>query len=78
VDAGGYEEGREAGALNNLLSYLYPDFGLRRCDGILFTVLPGVVVNCEYITASIVYEQYGISHRRNLGGGGGDFAAGGG
>ena len=61
---------------STLIAPIDPDFGLRRCDGILFTVLPGVVVNYEYITASIVYEQYGISHRRNLGGGGGDFAAG--
>jgi hypothetical protein len=53
-----------------------PDFGLRRPDGILFTVVPGVMVNYDYITASIVYEQYGLSHRRNLGGGGGEFAAG--
>jgi hypothetical protein len=53
-----------------------PDFGLRRCDGILFTMIPGVVANYDYITASIVYEQYGLSHRRNLGGGGGEFAAG--
>jgi methylamine--corrinoid protein Co-methyltransferase len=61
---------------STLIAPMDPEFGLRRCDGILFTVLPGVMVNYDYITASIVYEQYGLSHRRNLGGGGGDFAAG--
>jgi len=61
---------------STLIAPMDPDFGLRRCDGILFTVLPGVMVNYDYIAASIVYEQYGLSHRRNLGGGGGDFAAG--
>jgi len=61
---------------STLIAPMDPDFGLRRCDGILFTVLPGVAVNYDYITASIVYEQYGLSYRRNLGGGGGEFAAG--
>jgi hypothetical protein len=61
---------------STLIAPMDPDFGLRRCDGILFTMIPGIIVNYDYITASIVYEQYGLSHRRNLGGGGGEFAAG--
>jgi hypothetical protein len=61
---------------STLIAPMDPEFGLRRCDGILFTMIPGVIANYDYITASIVYEQYGLSHRRNLGGGGGEFAAG--
>jgi hypothetical protein len=36
-----------------------PDYGLRRTDGVLLSVLPDVKVESDLLTAAIVYEDYG-------------------
>jgi methylamine---corrinoid protein Co-methyltransferase len=42
-----------------LIAPMDPDYGLRRTDGILLSVLPDVKVESDLITAAIVYEDYG-------------------
>jgi len=61
---------------STMIAPLDPEFGIRRSDGALLAMLPGIMCNYDYITASIVYEQYGLAHKRQSGGGGGQFAAG--
>jgi methylamine--corrinoid protein Co-methyltransferase len=61
---------------STMIAPLDPEYGIRRCDGALLAMLPGLMCNYDYITASIVYEQYGLAHKRQSGGGGGQFAAG--
>ena len=60
-----------------LIAPLDPDYGLRRTDGVLLSVLPEVKVEGDLLTAAIVYEDYG-AFRLNGGGGGhiGSFAGG--
>jgi methylamine--corrinoid protein Co-methyltransferase len=59
-----------------MIAPLDPEYGVRRSDGALLAMLPGLMCNYDYITAAIVYEQYGLAHKRQSGGGGGQFAAG--
>lgn len=61
---------------STMIAPLDPEYGLRRSDGALLAMLPGLMCNYDYITASIVYEKYGLAHKRQSGGGGGSFAAG--
>ena len=42
-----------------LVSPMDPDYGLRRCDGILLIVLPDIKVEVDMLTASVVYNDYG-------------------
>jgi hypothetical protein len=46
-----------------------PDYGLRRTDGILLSVLPDIKVEQDLLAAAIVFEDYG-SFRVNGGGAG--------
>jgi methylamine---corrinoid protein Co-methyltransferase len=58
-----------------LIAPLNPDYGLRRTDGVLLSILPDVKMEQDLLTAAIVYEDYG-AFRLNGGGGGfvGSFA----
>ncbi len=51
-----------------LIAPMDPDYGLRRTDGILLSVLPDIKVEQDLLTAAIVYEDYGC-FRVNGGGG---------
>jgi len=51
---------------STLIAPIDPDYGLRRTDGILLSILPDIKVEENFITASIVYEDYG-SYRVNGG-----------
>ena len=42
-----------------LLAPMDPDYGLRRTDGILLSILPGVKFEIDLLTAAIVYDDYG-------------------
>lgn len=42
-----------------LIAPMDPDYGLRRTDGILLSVLPDIKVEQDLLTAAIVYEDYG-------------------
>lgn len=42
-----------------LVAPMDPDYGIRRTDGILLTVLPDLKVEQDMITAAIVYNDYG-------------------
>ncbi len=42
-----------------LIAPMDPDYGLRRTDGLLLSVLPDVKVETDLLTAAIVYEDYG-------------------
>ena len=42
-----------------LIAPMDPDYGLRRTDGLLLSVLPDVKVESDLLTAAIVYEDYG-------------------
>ncbi|NQU97363.1 MAG: monomethylamine:corrinoid methyltransferase [Chloroflexi bacterium] len=42
-----------------LLAPMDPDYGLRRTDGILLSVLPDLKVEHDLLTAATVYEEYG-------------------
>lgn len=42
-----------------LIAPMDPDFGLRRTDGVLLSVLPDVKVEHDLLTAAIVYDDYG-------------------
>ena len=42
-----------------LIAPMDPDYGLRRTDGILLSVLPDVKVEHDLLTAAIVYQDYG-------------------
>jgi methylamine--corrinoid protein Co-methyltransferase len=44
---------------SSFLSVLHPECGLRKTDGILFTLLPDVKVEYDYLTAAIIYQQNG-------------------
>lgn len=44
---------------SSLIAPIDPDRGLRRTDGILLSILPDIKVEEDFITASIVYEEYG-------------------
>jgi len=52
-----------------LIAPMDPDYGLRRTDGILLSVLPDVKVEHDLLTAAIVYGDYGC-FKVNGGGGG--------
>jgi methylamine--corrinoid protein Co-methyltransferase len=51
-----------------LIAPMDPDYGLRRTDGILLSVLPEVKVEQDLLTAAIVYKDYGCF---SVNGGGG-------
>ncbi|MBM3956502.1 MAG: monomethylamine:corrinoid methyltransferase [Gemmatimonadetes bacterium] len=42
-----------------LLAPMDPDFGLRRTDGVLLSVLPDLKVEHDLLTAAMAYEEYG-------------------
>ncbi len=42
-----------------LIAPIDPDFGLRRTDGIMLTVLPDVKIEQNVLTAAMVYDNYG-------------------
>ncbi|MCL4534781.1 MAG: monomethylamine:corrinoid methyltransferase [Bacteroidetes bacterium] len=42
-----------------LIAPMDPDYGIRRTDGLLLSVLPDVKVESDLLTAAIVYEDYG-------------------
>lgn len=42
-----------------MIAPIDPEYGLRPCDGILLSVLPDVKVERDYLTAAIVWEEYG-------------------
>jgi len=42
-----------------LIAPMDPDYGLRRTDGILLSVLPDIKVEHDLLTAAIVYQDYG-------------------
>jgi len=52
-----------------MIAPLDPEQGLRRTDGALFSILPDLKIELNYITAAIVYEEYG-AFKENRGGGG--------
>ncbi len=58
---------------SSLIASIDPDYGLRRTDGILLSILPDIKVETDLITASLVFEEYGC-YRVN----GGAFALAGG
>lgn len=58
---------------SSLIAAIDPDYGLRRTDGILLSILPDIKVETDLITASLVFEEYGC-YRVN----GGAFALAGG
>jgi hypothetical protein len=43
----------------DLISVMDPDYGLRRTDGILLSLLPDLKVEQGMLSAAIVYEEYG-------------------
>ncbi len=45
---------------SSFLSILDQECGLRRTDGVLFTLLPDLKVEYDYLTSAIVYDQYGF------------------
>ncbi len=51
-----------------LIAPMDPDYGLRRTDGLLLSVLPDIKVEQDLMTAAIVYEDYGC-FKVNGGGG---------
>ena len=53
----------------DLIAPIDPVNGLRPCDGILLSVLPDIKVEQDYITAAIVWDEYG-GFRLNGGAGG--------
>jgi hypothetical protein len=42
-----------------LIAPMDPDYGLRRTDGILLSILPDAKVELDLLTAAIVYQDYG-------------------
>ncbi len=58
---------------SSLIAAIDPDYGLRRTDGILLSILPDIKVETNLIAASLVFEEYGC-YRVN----GGAFALAGG
>ncbi len=42
-----------------LIAPIDPDFGLRRTDGVLLSMLPDIKIEQDMLTAAIVYEDYG-------------------
>jgi methylamine--corrinoid protein Co-methyltransferase len=56
-----------------LVAPMDPDYGLRRCDGLLLSVLPDVKMELDMLTAAIVYNDYGAFR---IGGGGTAMAGG--
>ncbi len=52
-----------------LIAPLDPDYGLRRTDGVLLSVLPDIKMEQDLLTTAIVYEDYG-AFRLNGGGAG--------
>jgi len=52
-----------------LIAPMDPDYGLRRTDGVLLSVLPDIKVEHDLLTAAIVYQDYGC-FKVNGGGGG--------
>ena len=57
-----------------MIAPLDPEHGLRRTDGALFSLLPDLKLELNYLTAAIVYEEYG-AFKENRGGGGTFFAS---
>jgi len=57
-----------------MIAPLDPEQGLRRTDGALFSILPDLKIELNYLAAAIVYEEYG-SFKENRGGGGTFFAS---
>jgi len=57
-----------------MIAPLDPEHGLRRSDGALFSILPDLKMELNYLTAAIVYEEYG-AFKENRGGGGTFFAS---
>ena len=42
-----------------LIAPIDPEYGLRPCDGVLLSVLPDIKVEQDYLTAAIVWQEYG-------------------
>jgi methylamine--corrinoid protein Co-methyltransferase len=59
-----------------LVAPMDPDYGLRRTDGILLTVLPELKVEQDMLTAAIVYHDYGCFVVGAAGGTAGGFCGG--
>jgi methylamine--corrinoid protein Co-methyltransferase len=53
-----------------LVAPMDPEYGLRRTDGIMLSVLPDVKVELDLLTAAIVYHDYGCFGVNGGGGGG--------
>jgi len=53
---------------STLIAPMDPEYGLRRTDGILLSILPDIKVEYDLLTAAIVYQDYG-AFRENGGGG---------
>jgi methylamine--corrinoid protein Co-methyltransferase len=45
---------------SSFLSVLDQECGLRSTDGVLFTLLPDVKIEYDYLTSAIIYEQHGF------------------
>lgn len=58
---------------STLIAPIDPEYGLRRTDGILLSLLPSSKMELDMLTAAIVYEEYGCFKIN----GGGDSAVGG-
>ncbi|MCL4369606.1 MAG: monomethylamine:corrinoid methyltransferase [Chloroflexi bacterium] len=59
-----------------LVAPMDPDYGLRRTDGVLLTVLPELKVEQDMLTAAIVYNDYGCFVIGAAGGTAGGFVGG--
>ena len=44
---------------STLIAPIDPDYGLRRTDGVLLSILPDTKMEQDMLTAAIVYEEYG-------------------
>ena len=42
-----------------MIAALDPDYGLRRTDGVLLSLLPDMKMELDFLTSAIVFEQYG-------------------
>ncbi len=59
-----------------LVSPMDPDYGLRRTDGVLLSMLPDVKMEQDMLTAAIVYTDYGAFTRGTASGMAGGFCGG--
>ncbi len=59
-----------------LIAPIDPDFGLRRTDGIVLSLLPDIKMEQDLLTAAVVYEKYGSFKINTAGGTIGGFCGG--